>query len=1343
MSEQQRGLEELARQKRQAQLSKNPPVKREKIEGDLEDFIVKDIQEDEFYANDDSQEEEIKKMPDNQQQITQYMGQNRKKKQTGIKLSDDADEIEQVIQQVKVEKVSLNQVVTNSDELYKAQFNQPLKPKQKQEIQEEDLDEILSLLENQKAKEQLKKEEQQQAKAMQSKQLPIHRQVEVKVELPQMKIDYSTVNLNQIIQGDRDVMDIVEKNGSILFYWIDIYEDQIRFPGSLFVFGKVKNHKHNVFDSCSLYFEDYRKTVYLSYENGKYTEQQLIQECQALMKKVLGLGSKDFTYQFVDRQYAFEIADIPTNQQQYLEVSYTLKHGQQLPVRIDNPIFKYALQSTQTLVEQFLIYNKIRGPCWLQLKSCQTLDTKEFHIRTQHALQLPQTGFQVYEGELPLPNLKLLSFALTQCKVDKEEQIIAISYTVQNNIDLNDAEVPEQVVYQTLARMPSDAPLPPGYIKGQNKQVKDFESEYSMLSQFLSNVEAIDPDGLVGHEIQKKSIEQLVARIAKLKVNEWNRMSRLQKREQLPKNIFLRSKYLIIGRLVIDLWVQAKDMIKSNDYSITYLAKEFLKQDCQQLDSDVTKNYTENAQSYQTLLQLSLKETKFVIQITQKLNIISLTRQLTNICGNVWNRSLLNQRAERNEMLLMHEFFLRGFLLPDKMSKINLSDEEKDQQIKEQESKKTYGGGLVFEPKADIYTQYVLLLDFNSLYPSIIMEYNICFTTVQRDKINFEVDKTQLEEEPTQTKPQKSNKNKKKKDQTQDENDTTEKIKDFIGSVDPDAGSGILPQIIEKLVNMRKQAKKEMSRSTGLMKQIYNIKQLAVKLVANSIYGCLGFSSSRFYAVGIASLITQKGRSILMDSKNTVERNNDVIYGDTDSMMICARQEKNLSEILVLGTQIAKEINKKYKKLVLAIDGVFDTLLLMKKKKYAGIKIDNLEDLMTGQTEIPKLKREVKGIDIVRREFCDISKKMQSHVLDILLETKNRDDIHGDLITLMQEIRSMFDALSGNSNADPKQLITQNRFIKYEIPTSDFIIVKQLNKAPHEYADTISAPHVQVALRMVNEYGRSAQSLVNHFIRYVICDDPTQKNLSFRAYTVDELINKNLTIDYYYYLSTQIFDPIVRLCKNVQVISIPELAQILGLKTYQYKDKINHEFLDFKLEEEQKQELAIIDSFKFKCPVCKDEQKYSQFFDQQKLFVKQLICQSKQCSYSVESLKSISNQTKLMIKKDLSNQYYKGYVECNKSKSKSTNFCRKGVCFGSCCEKQKEKKVSHVIDEETVNIQVKFITQFLNKVLSEINKQTIQLNQNKARVYQIQEEEQFHQPFCYIRLNDIFRRVQI
>lgn len=113
------------------------------------------------------------------------------------------------------------------------------------------------------------------------------------------------------------------------------------------------------------------------------------------------------------------------------------------------------------------------------------------------------------------------------------------------------------------------------------------------------------------------------------------------------------------------------------------------------------------------------------------LQIIPLTKQLTTIAGNLWFRSLQNARAERNEWLLMHEFHSRKFLCPDK--KTLSSKEAKKQQFGDDDEevgqgntkrpkrgKAKYGGGLVLDPKAGFYDTIILLLDFNSLYPSII-----------------------------------------------------------------------------------------------------------------------------------------------------------------------------------------------------------------------------------------------------------------------------------------------------------------------------------------------------------------------------------------------------------------------------------------------------------------------------------------------------------------------------------------------------------------------------------------------------------------------------------------------
>ena len=174
--------------------------------------------------------------------------------------------------------------------------------------------------------------------------------------------------------------------------------------------------------------------------------------------------------------------------------------------------------------------------------------------------------------------------------------------------------------------------------------------------------------------------------------------------------------------------------------------------------------------------------------------------------------------------------------MPDKQAfkktvKGDDSEPEDDKAEKASRSKKgrrkpAYAGGLVLDPKRGFYDKFVLLMDFNSLYPSIIQEFNICFTTVDRQ---VATKAAEGEEEILPDLP------------------------------DPSLPLGILPTEIRKLVDSRREVKKLINDklSKDLLLQ-YDIRQKALKLTANSMYGCLGFSNSRFYAKPLAALITCK-----------------------------------------------------------------------------------------------------------------------------------------------------------------------------------------------------------------------------------------------------------------------------------------------------------------------------------------------------------------------------------------------------------------------------------------------------------------------------------------------------
>src|SRR5258707_13947552 len=185
-----------------------------------------------------------------------------------------------------------------------------------------------------------------------------------------------------------------------------------------------------------------------------------------------------------------------------------------------------------------------------------------------------------------------------------------------------------------------------------------------------------------------------------------------------------------------------------------------------------------------------------------------------------------------------------------------------------------------------------------------------------------------------------------------------------------------------------------------------------------------------------------------------------VIYGDTDSVFVNSNVT-NFEDALKISAAFKKAVNEQYRLLEIDLDGVFQRLLLLQKKKYAAVKV---EDGFRSSIE-------VKGLDMKRREYCLLSKTVSQYLLDQILSGEATEvvveRIHEYLTTIGDDIRCG------------------------KIKLDEFIIHKRLGKNPEDYPDAKSQPHVQVALRMK---ARNVAVRAGDVIPYIFCSDSGDGN---------------------------------------------------------------------------------------------------------------------------------------------------------------------------------------------------------------------------------------------------------
>lgn len=1056
--------------------------------------------------------------------------------------------------------------------------------------------------------------------------------------------NFSNITFEKL-EGQDVVMKDEDGDEGIQMFWLDYME----LNSSLLLFGKIKAKDGRLVSGMvqinginkALYFlprikenEDIEDSDEANNqnenkkENERYSTMDIYDEIVPLLMDKYGLDSIKAKPE--TKKYAFEHYEIP-QETEYLKVLLPFdtpkSQGVVIPSNLTGDTFQAVFGTNSSIFESFVLQRQIMGPCWLTITSCDFTSLQNVsHCNIELSVSSPIDIQQNLYTRDPPPPLNILSINVQPfMNAEKNRQEIglislALYKDIPQDVPLSKDLQPTETI--TLIRpVANSLTLPVGLKNLADKKgipLRLLNNEKILLNCLVGLVKKYDPDVFVGHRLENVTLDILLHRMRDLNINNWSNMGRLSKKKFPEKfsrsngryNLFL-IREMLAGRLLCDISNEMGQSLttKCQNWELAEMYDVVCGEKYTPIEINLANPLvSEDAPKLLAIINENLLSVKIIAKTSFTMQILSISKQLTNIAGNAWSHTLGGTRAGRNEYILLHEFERENYIVPDKETRkqreetlrngtsSNFDNVENEDATNVNNKKSKFKGGLVFDPVKGLHKNFVLVMDFNSLYPSIIQEFNICFTTVDRSNLH---DDEELPKVPN------------KKDM------------------------GVLPKLLKQLVTRRKEVKSLMKdpKLTAQEKSQLDIKQLSLKLTANSMYGCLGYVNSRFYAKPLAMLVTNKGREILMDTKQLAESLGlTVVYGDTDSVMIDTRAE-SYTDAIKVGNEFKIKVNERYKLLEIDIDNIFKSVLFTAKKRYAAFdcKLDKEGN------EVCKL--EVKGLDMKRREYCPLSKELSIFVLNNILSKSDLQEAFNEIYKKFEEVK--------------------NEFKENKIPMIKLRINTKLSKDPNKYPGGKSMPSVQVALRLQKQ-GKIVKA--GNVITYVVTlgepneikegetADQNMTEISKRSRALNEVLNKDYKPDIRYYSEKQIFNPIDRLLNKVEGYDVVRLADSLGLESQKYEEKARNLNKDNGL---QPLESTIPDKERFKdtkdlqlhCIKCNTDFKFGgiQSSDDYKISFKGIEC--KKCSFLFYPL-LVSAQLEIFIRNEI-DKYYEFWLQCD------------------------------------------------------------------------------------------------